>query len=242
MVNSDSPGDDGFAYTCSEVLEESWWTSERVALLNWLGVHAPALAPLYQGALLLAMRESFPGRVHFLAHAIREIRNRLPGALGPKVKQRKAGYEDLTDKIVTQWDKEGLPADGHLPLPEGSVPPASGSERREVSSNLLVSVGRLIKDHNAAKTNRSDRERSGFSDLTEHNESQQHVVQNWNKLFRNAHQFAHVGERDEPLPKEVDAEWVENFVSFEQHLFAVQRHSYANLDELDKLLQKANKR
>ena len=29
------------------------------------------------GALRLAVLDSFPGRVHFVAHAIREIRNRL---------------------------------------------------------------------------------------------------------------------------------------------------------------------
>lgn len=110
MVNSDAPCDDGFSNTRSDDLDESWWTSERIALLKWLSAHAPALAPLYEGALSLAMRESFPGRVHFSAHAIREIQNRLPSALGPKVKQHRTGHKDLTDKILQRWIEESFPS------------------------------------------------------------------------------------------------------------------------------------
>lgn len=240
MVNSDAPGDDGLAYSLSDGLDESWWTPERIALLKWLGAHAPALAPLYQGALLIAMRESFPGRVHFIAHAIREIQNRLPSALGPKVKQHRTGYEDLTDKILQRWIEEGLPEDGSVPIPKAFSPSDSRPECREVSVRFLRSVGRLVSKHITAKKNRTDRDLSAFGALTERDQSPRYVIRNWKKLFRDAQKYAHA--RDEPLPTGADTEWVQNFLRFEKHLFAVQRPSYANLDELDLLLEKANKR
>ena len=219
---------------------EPWWTLKRVALLGWLEESAPALAPLYRGALLLAMRESFPGRVHFIAHAMREIRNRLPGALGPKVKRRNAGYEHLTATIHKRWGAEGLPEDGRLPLTEESVPSASGPSRRDVSVEFLASVGKLIEDHTEAQANREARARSGFGALADEAPVPRHVVKNWGNLFPDVQKFAHAG--DEPLPAVADGEWVSKFFEFEGALMAVFKPPHENLDDLDRLLDETNKR
>ena len=238
VVGTGSSEDDLPASTGPDGAGETWWTSERRALVKWLDTHAPALTPLYEGALSLAARDSFPGRVHFITHAIREIQNRLPGALGPMVKRRDAGYEQLTDKIQQRWVEQGLPEDGSLASLKESVPTASGLRYREVSFEFLSSVSRLIEEHAAAKKNRTERERSSFGALGEHGQSPPHVAKNWNKLFSKVHGFAHA--RGEPLPEGADAEWVEHFFRFEEYLMFVQQHSYENLDELDKLLEKAN--
>ncbi len=157
VFDADSPEDHLGAPEGSEENAESWWTPKRVELLGWLEESAPALAPLYRGALVLAMRDRFPGRAHFIAHAIREIRNRLPGALGPTVKRRDAGYMDLTAKVHRRWVAEGLPEDGRLASREESVPSASGPARRDVSFEFPASVGSLIERHIAAQANRADR-------------------------------------------------------------------------------------
>ena len=238
VVGPGSSEDDLPASTGPDGLEETWWTSERRALVKWLDTHVPALTPLYEGALALAARDSFPGRVHFIAHAIREIQNRLPGALGPMVERRDAGYEQLTDKIQQRWVEQGLPEDGSLASLKESVPTASGPGYQEVSFEFLSSVGCLIEKHTAAKMNRTERERSSFSALGELGQSPQQAVRNWKNLVRQAHKFAHA--RDTPLPTEADADWVENFFRFEKYLMDLQRPSYENLDELDRLLNKAN--
>ena len=216
------------------------FTSQRIELLGWLDTHAPALTPLYRGTLFLAMRDSFPGRAHFVAHAIREVRNRLPGALGSKVARQDAGYEHLADKIHKRWVEEGLPEDGRLRSPEGSVPSASGPERREVSYGFLASVGRLLEEHAVARANRAARERAGFGALDEYGASPQYVVKNWNRLFRDAEGFAHA--RNNPLPEEADGEWVEKFFEFEMILMTLSKRSYENLDDLDNLLKRVNTR
>ena len=240
VVGPGSSEDDLLASTGPDGVGETWWTSERRALVKWLDTHAPSLTPLYEGALSLAKRDSFPGRVHFIAHTIREIRNRLPGALGPKVQRRDAGYVQVTDMIQQRWVEEGLPEDGSLESLKESVATPSGPTGREVSLEFLSSVGRLIANHTAAQMNRKERERSGFGALGEYDQSPQHMVKNWNNLFPNVHKFAHVG--DDPPPEGADAEWVKNFFRFEQYLMAVQRNSYENLNELDRLLQRANNR
>ena len=219
---------------------DPWWTPERAVLVGWLDTYGPALAPLYVGALRLAVLDSFPGRVHFITHAIREIGNRLPGALGPKVKSKKAGYEDLTEKIRDRWLDEGHPEDGRLRLPKESVPSASGPRRQEVSVELLASVGKLVAAHNEAKANREAREKLSFGALSGLGSNPSYVSRNWGRWAREAVEFVHA--RDEPLPAGADAEWVERFLEFEQDLMALSRPSYENLDELDRLLAEANRR
>lgn len=186
------------------------------------------------------MLDSFPGRVHFIAHAIREICNRLPGALGPEVRRRDAGYEPLTDKIRDRWVAEGFPEDGRLWLPEESVPSASGPRRQEVSIELLESVGRLIADHNNAKANRQAREQASFGDLTNLGTTPAFARKVWKKRKRDAHNFAHAA--DDPRPPESDEAWRKRFEELEKDLIAMSRPAQENLDELDELLAEANKR
>ena len=67
-----------------------------------------------------------------------------------------------------------------------------------------------------------------------------YVVDNWGKLYRDAHQYAHVW--DELLPAEADGEWVAKFFAFERILMALSKRSYETLDDLDSLLERANTR
>ena len=106
-----------------DVAGEPWWRPERIELFGWLENNAPALAPVYRGALALAVLDSFPGRVHFVAHAIREIRNRLPSALSLEY-----AFDTLSDRgpvpgyVVENWKKlyDDVEAYAHVrdhPLP-----------------------------------------------------------------------------------------------------------------------------
>ena len=217
---------------------QAFWTPERVALRDWLNRYAPAISPLYSGALELAALDSFPGRVHFIAHAIREIRNRLPNTLGPKVKSRREHYEHLAEKIRKAWIEDRLPKDGRLVHPDETMPSTSGHSRLEVSVELLTAVGQLIKAHDEAQANQTTCEKSSFLALSDQGHVPPYVVKNWNKLYDDIHGFAHVGY--EPLPVEADLEWVDKFFEFEKILMYLSKRRYENLDDLDELLKKAN--
>ena len=81
---------------------DAWWTPERAALHRWLEDIASHLAPVYLGGLRMAMDESFPGRVHFVAHAIREIRNRIRDVFAgeTEVKESTSGEEDTNRGVI----------------------------------------------------------------------------------------------------------------------------------------------
>lgn len=241
VLDPGSPEDDWRALGGPESGGRFGWTPEQAALVSWLNTNAPSVEPFYRGAVVLAAFDSFPGRVHFITHAIREIGNRLPTALGPKVKKKEAGYEDHTRTIRRRWLVEGLPADGKPPQPlGGSVPSASGPRRHEVTVGLLRAVGKLIAAHDKAEANREARERAKFGDLSDLGSNPSYVIKYWGRWADEAVEFAHA--REEPLPAEKDAEWVAKFYAFEQELMAIARPSYENLDALDGLLGEANTR
>ena len=80
--------------------------ADRRRILNWLKSKAPALAPVYEGAVRMVLDHEFPGRVRFVAHAVREIWNRLPDEIAPKPGAPRTDYSHLTDEIAARWEEE----------------------------------------------------------------------------------------------------------------------------------------
>src|SRR5579862_3363825 len=78
----------------------SCWTSDRNEIRDWLDHKAPSLAELYAGAVILLYANPLPGRVRFVAHAVREIRNRLPDAVAGPTKNQGLQYKNRLDDIV----------------------------------------------------------------------------------------------------------------------------------------------
>ena len=53
------------------------WSPKRLELLRWFQENAQPLAAAYEGAVRLLYDEDFPGRIHFVSHAVRDIADRL---------------------------------------------------------------------------------------------------------------------------------------------------------------------
>ena len=81
------------------------WPQKRVELLRWFQSDAKPLADAYEGAVHLLSQPGFPGRVHFIAHAVRDIADRLVFVLDPQLKGSRVQYESEMDKIVKDWPK-----------------------------------------------------------------------------------------------------------------------------------------
>src|SRR5215211_6692184 len=100
----------------------SCWTAKRLRLLDWLQRTAPQLAPVYAGAVTMAFDGDFPGRLVFVWHAIREIRNRLPDASAGEVPSSSLQYGDLVGEVRQCWIEDGWPDAGAIVLSEPSEP------------------------------------------------------------------------------------------------------------------------
>ncbi|MEG5006168.1 hypothetical protein QUB17_21335 [Microcoleus sp. B5-C4] len=88
-----------------------YWTTVRQSIYSWLYENAPSLAQLYKGAVFLIFEKPIPGRLRFVAHAVREIRNRLPDYFGVQNGET-VKYKKELDQLSETWRKGGLSIDG----------------------------------------------------------------------------------------------------------------------------------
>src|SRR5574341_1863423 len=94
----------------------SHWSRNRLDLLTWFRRNAPSLGEIYEGAVNMMFETSLPGRTRFIAHAVRDIRNRLPEVIsGIKGGSRFEWIQQL-DGLLKAWQRAGFAVDGALPV------------------------------------------------------------------------------------------------------------------------------
>jgi hypothetical protein len=81
------------------------WTPDRLELKAWLTRNAPSLAELYEGAVYLFFERRIPGYTRLVAHALREIANRLPDAISGSASSKRLDYKSRLDALLEQWKK-----------------------------------------------------------------------------------------------------------------------------------------
>jgi hypothetical protein len=217
---------------------DSCWTDKRLMLRDWLQRTAPQLAEVYAGAVTMAFDREFPGRVVFVWHAMREIRNRLPGAVAGKVASSPVEYGVLAEDIQRCWREDGLPNDGEIAPTDPSEPSASGPARYEVSRDLLVAVGRLVGGH-AGIADRNLANAQRLFEAVTGSAPPPYVIRSWVRSGRQAVALAHV--RNKPVDPGDEASLESEFVAFEAILMAIVNRSYENMDDLDEVLGSANR-
>lgn len=95
---------------------EGYWTRTRLDLRDWLQRNSPPLAELYGGAVELMCGIPLPGRVRFISHAIREIRNRLPEVVSGIKTGGRLDYVNSLDEIGRVWVRHELAVAGRRQL------------------------------------------------------------------------------------------------------------------------------
>ena len=233
----DGPGPDRGPAVPGEVAKE-WWNADRAGLHGWLDRNAPHLAPLYLAALRMTMDEGFPARVHLIAHAIREIRNRLPDALDGALQLPKSKYPKYVGKLYERWVEEGLPTDGSGPSMDESAEATSTAVGYVVSSEFISAVGVLVAHHTELEAGRDALRMPRFEALAGPGPHPQHVWKGWRDASRSAERFAHA--RNEMLPPGADGKWTANFLAFERFLLVISKRAQENIADLDVLLREAN--
>jgi len=86
------------------------WTDQRRELHTLLAERAPLLASYYESAVYFLHTPHAPVRMSHLAHAIRELCNHLPDAVGV-VRLERSNTENKVPALAKAWEKAGLPDD-----------------------------------------------------------------------------------------------------------------------------------
>lgn len=216
------------------------WTQRRLEVLHWLKRDAPAIAPVYAGAVRIAASDGFPGRAYFVAHAIREIRNRLPGAIAGEEVSSRTEYSDLTDVVYQQWQDDGFSESGAPPASVTATeePAVEGPSRYDISAPLLEAVGDLIREHRAVP-GRKERNAHRLFEAVAEAPAPRYVVKAWLRATNRAETYAHL--RNRPLRDDEEESVMSAFAEVESTLSVLARRSYENMDELDEILDSANR-
>lgn len=223
----------------SEPSANRYLTGQRKDLHAWMNWHAPPLADLYLGALELLYGSILPGRSRFIAHAVREIANRLPDALGGQKQGRYDPFHDL-DNIVRAWNaapfSQSIMAGSSAP----EANPAATPRHIPMPHSLYRELEKLVQKWQTSRQTAPQRMRGLFLALVpEHRaapELLEPAVQQWGETVRYFQSIAH-----ENLQQTVDVdELVRRFELFEHSLFTLVGSFYKGLDVLDEILGKAN--
>jgi hypothetical protein len=211
------------------------WTNTRVEIRSWLHRNAPSLAELYEGAVILLDDKPIPGRVRFIGHAVREIRNRLPDIISGPTKKRRLDYTNRLDDLARLPGARILVAD----LGGEAAPKTTTTA---IDRKLALKIAELIQDHLTTRTKPLDSARRLFESIAPENSPQREglipVIQQWFNttewFMKNTHDS---GYGDDDFQEQ---ELRHRFSVFETTLSALIKPFFDTLEELDAILEDAN--
>jgi len=226
----------------SESNSEPHWTEARKELRDWFKRNAPSLGELYEGALKMIYAEKFPGRTRFIAHSVREIRNRLPEVVEGYTKGRtQLHYKNRLDEIAIVWKIENLPIDGIFPI-------TNSKEENEPLNDLPIprilfqKIAILIKDHEETREKPNEAATRLFETIAPYNQKagdilgpiimQWRTVTDW--FMKKAHDS---GRQDNDIDGD---EFLRQFLLFEGILGALIGSFYKTIEGLDEILEDTN--
>jgi hypothetical protein len=207
-------------------------TRKQAELLTWFQKQAPSLAPAYEGAVRLISDKTFPGRIHFIAHAVRDIMDRLPFALEPELSQGRVQYEYRLDNISKTW-----PFNENT-FGTNSVSPFS--ENVSIATATAMQINDLIIEHRVRRQ-RPDQYELLFQHLTKADpaaKTSRRIVDEFRKMRRWFMDQAHL--RREIATIVDDSELHRRFAVFQDILHGFVGNFFTVVSELDAALEQAN--
>lgn len=221
-------------------ISEDYWTSQRIELRDWFRRNAASLGELYEASLIMIYDGNFPGRTRFIAHAVREIRNRLPDVICV-AKRGKVEYVNRLDELWHQWTKSGFTLNG-------SETQSITSNQRMPETNVSVplplfrKISDLVREHVEKRETQKEKAARLFEAISPEDQSSRDnlrpVILQWIEVTEWFVGKAHdSGTQDNVIDEK---ELSERFELFEASLGALLRGFFKTIEGLDEILEDAN--
>lgn len=215
-----------------------YWTKPRLELSAWLQEKAPSLNELYSGSLkMIYDSPKMPGRVRFISHAVRELRNRLPDYVSGTKSDGALQYKNELDELASLWHgtvagSGGLAVTGDIPKSASVTIPADVYER----------INGLIQKHNRAREKPLDSARRLFETLLPENAAARvNLLPQLDQWLETTHWFT--GQAHDNNKRDDDYKWddvLNRFELFETSLVSLIRGFFHTTESLDEILEDAN--
>lgn len=213
--------------------DSAHWTPLRRELLKWFRVNAAPLAEAYEGAIRLVDDGDFPGRIHFIAHAVRDISDRLVYVLDPQLNGNRVQYENEMDRIEKDWPQLRSVGDTNDAVAE--------TETVRINRKVASMIDSLVEAHRERRQRPSNYELL-FRVLMRKEPLQSAVHQRLVKDFKKMRGWF----MDQThLPREevrqvAESELQTQFKRFEGMLHSFVGNYFTGVNELDEILRQAN--
>jgi len=214
---------------------------QRQELINWFSRNAPGLGKLYEGALYMVYTNGFPGRVRFVAHAVREIRNRLPDVIAGPISKKRLDYKSRLDQLTDEWKRSGFPIDGSLPMDIDEEGKISHNTGVFIPVHLYKEIASLVRDHNESRETPREKARRLFLSIDPNNKKLENTLVPRVKHWLNVTEWFVNRVHNWQLDDEIEAkELQQRFEIFEAALISLIRDFFETTEELDEILEEAN--
>lgn len=220
-------------------VDVTFWTSYRQRIHAWLQEVAPSLAELYKGAVCILSNQTIPGRVRFISHAVREIRNRIPGEVSTRL-----DYSQEVEQLCQSWTSHDLPLESMIADVGTPYDTQLPSLLLDISipKPLFVEIQMLLQKHSSIRPTNRDRARRLFERFVPEAQSTPEALkllvgQWWDTtewFMKNTHDGGQVSATCD------EGEIQSRFAEFESFLGTLSQNFYSNTDELDKILEDTN--
>jgi hypothetical protein len=225
-----------------DLYPQDYWSTKRRELCLWFSRNAASLGELYKGALFIYFTDAFPGRIRFVAHAVREIRNRLPDVIAGPKPVSPLQYKNRLDKVVDIWERSGLPTDGSIPTKITKDDSLPLSLDVPVPIKVYMEIATLIRDHINAREKPREAAMRLFQAIDPKNKQSEATlrprIDNWLDVTKWFAERVHdSGATD--IQMEAD-ELQKRFEIFEAALSAMIKEFFKTEKELDEILGEAN--
>jgi len=222
----------------------SYWTHNRLELLAWFRRNAPSLGELYEGAVKMLFENTMPGRTRFIAHAVRDIRNRLPEVISGIRGGARFEWKQQLDGLTKAWKDAGFSLDGSLPvtMTRGGTSSDSRSSDIVVSRRLLLKIARVLSEHSLSREKTREAATRLFEGCAPENKHRREtlgpIVIQWLEITD-----WFVGKAHDSGHSDQDHDWEDlsnHFVLFETTLVALVGQFFSTIGGLDEILEDTN--
>jgi hypothetical protein len=217
--------------------EQRHWSRRRKELAQWFDERVPSFVIGYEGAVELLYKPTFPGRVHFVCHAVRDIYRFLPSAIGMEALPRPAEiFPGLVKELADIWQSFPPTTVARDALVGTDVP---------ISSQVHACAAKIVKKRIEIGEQPTIGKQLAIALFRSSERGKDDFIAPWIiKAFDEEYKFfvsrAHLARSVPGIPS--DEGLIKHFESFETAFHSLVGPYFSGKKELDDILQETNKR
>jgi len=207
---------------------------EQQRVYEWLNdtLNRPVFAEAYKGAVFL-LKQKPAGYISFVAHAGRELMNRLASSI-EGIKPERVQYQQHIDKLQADWRNEWQSSNDLSPevVEKGHFIPIKVCKR----------ISTLVEEHKSGRIRSSEADGLFFSAFLDYSDRTK-IPSNFLSEWKDAKEWflKHAHFREKPFRPETNDDLVRHFNCLDSYLYIAAGSQYERLKTLDEILDATNR-